>query len=149
MLWNFFLFQHVLYLQIINSFNSLLGKGLPVTQTEIDYILESKQNRDLDIPSESIVDYETFTKKKQLICSQVKNEWNYKITVSLHLIYFTIQSCTSHSTIIFLNFFCFNTIMTSYNYAISVCYCYWEKVTFLHVMHYRHFYSFKRLNWPI
>lgn len=85
-----------MYLQIINSFTSLLGKGLPVTQTEIDYILESKQNRDLDIPSESIVDYETFTKKKQLICSQVKNEWNYKITVSLHLIYFTIQSCTSH-----------------------------------------------------
>lgn len=56
------------------------GNGLPATHTEVEYIVQSRRNRHQDISTESTKDYETFVKKKQLICNQVQNKWNYKIS---------------------------------------------------------------------
>ncbi|CAL1286155.1 unnamed protein product [Larinioides sclopetarius] len=66
--------------EVLSIRNFSFGNGLPASLLEVNYISELRKNRKLKKEVEPSED-ETFERKKQIICNQVRNDWNYKISI--------------------------------------------------------------------
>ncbi|GBM96638.1 Cilia- and flagella-associated protein 91 [Araneus ventricosus] len=67
--------------EVLSIRNFSLGSGLPAGLLEVNYISELRKNGKLKAEVESSENDETFERKKQIICDQVRNDWNYKISI--------------------------------------------------------------------
>ncbi|XP_055939593.1 cilia- and flagella-associated protein 91-like [Argiope bruennichi] len=67
--------------EVLSIQNLTFGSGLPASLLEVNYISELRKNRKLKAEAESSEDDEAFKRKKQITCSQVRNDWNYKISI--------------------------------------------------------------------
>ncbi|XP_035213518.1 cilia- and flagella-associated protein 91-like isoform X2 [Stegodyphus dumicola] len=57
------------------------GNGLPATEFEVEHILKTRKHQLLKSHIGENIDDAAFLKMKQLICSQVRTDWNYRISM--------------------------------------------------------------------
>ncbi|GFV25614.1 hypothetical protein TNCV_4017481 [Trichonephila clavipes] len=67
--------------EILSFTNFSFGKGLPACKLELNYILETRKNRDSKEALGPINTDESLIRKKQVINDQIRSDWNYRISV--------------------------------------------------------------------
>ncbi|GFQ74664.1 maats1 [Trichonephila clavata] len=67
--------------EVLSFTNFSFGEGLPAGKLELNYILETRRNRDSKEALGPINTDESLIRKKQIINDQVRSDWNYKISV--------------------------------------------------------------------
>ncbi|GFU29906.1 hypothetical protein NPIL_288341 [Nephila pilipes] len=67
--------------EVLSFTNFSFGKGLPACKLEMNYILETRKNRDSKDSLRAIESDELLMRKKQITRDQLRSDWNYRIAV--------------------------------------------------------------------